>query len=65
MEFIRFLKDKMFGYKEEQEEYKDIASDMYSHGILKDDKMRDIKDDYIWNKENNRERDKDDYEIGL
>ena len=37
----------MFGYKEEQEEYKDIASDMYSHGILKDDKMRDIRDDYI------------------
>ena len=55
----------MFSYKEELEEYKDIASDMYSHGILKDDEMRDIKNDYIWNKENDKERDKDDYEIGL
>lgn len=31
---------------------------MYSHGILKDDEMRDIKNDYIWNKENDKERDK-------
>ena len=61
MKFIRFLKDKMFSYKEEREQYKDIASNMYSHGILKNDEMVDIKDDYIWNKG----RDKDNYEIGL
>ena len=64
MKFINFLNDKMFDFKEE---YKDIASDMYSHGILKDNEMRDIKDDYIWNKEKdkNKEKEKDDYKIGM
>ena len=38
------------------EEYKDIASDIYSHRILKNEKMRDINDDYILNKENDKKR---------
>ena len=40
MKFINFLNDKMFGFKEE---YKNIASDTYSHGILKDNEMTILK----------------------
>ena len=43
------------------------VGDMFEHGIFSDDTIESIKDDYVWNKENdkNRDKEKDDYEIGM
>ena len=65
MQFFKFIKNKMFGYKEEREEYKEIASDMYSHGILNTNEMRKIKEDYVWNKENDKGKEKDNLDLSI
>ena len=38
---------------------------MYEHGIFSDDTIESIKDDYIWNKENDKHKNKsrDDFEL--
>ena len=38
---------------------------MYEHGIFSDNTIESIQDDYIWNKENNKYKDKgrDDFEL--
>ena len=40
---------------------------MYEHGIFSDDTIESIKDDYIWNKENDKHKNKsrDDFELQI
>ena len=62
---VKFIKNKMFGKDKEREDYWKVSKDMYEHGIFSDDTIESIKDDYIWNKENEKHKDKerDDFEI--
>ena len=62
---VKFIKNKMFGKEKEREDYWKVSKDMYEHGIFSDDTIESIKDDYIWNKENDKHKDKghDDFEI--
>ena len=62
---VKFIKNKMFGKDKEREDYWKVSKDMYEHGIFSDDTIESIKDDYIWNKENDKHKDKgrDDFEI--
>ena len=62
---VKFIKNKMFGKDKEREDYWKISKDMYEHGIFSDDTIESIKDDYIWNKENDKQKDKsrDDFEL--
>ena len=62
---VKFIKNKMFGKDKEREDYWKISKDMYEHGIFSDDTIESIKDDYIWNKENDKHKDKgrDDFEL--
>ena len=57
----------MFGKEKEREKYWEFSKDLYNHGIFSDDTITDIKDDYTWNKENDKhkekELDRDDFEI--
>ena len=41
--------------------------DLYTHNIFSDKTIESIQDDYIWNKENdkNKNKEKNDYEIGM
>lgn len=62
---VKLIKNKMFGKDKEREEYWRVSKDMYEHGIFSDDTIESIKDDYIWNKENDKHKDKgrDDFEL--
>lgn len=62
---VKFIKNKMFGKEKEREDYWKVSKDMYEHGIFSDDTIESIKDDYVWNKENDKHKDKsrDDFEI--
>lgn len=62
---VKFIKNKMFGKEKEREDYWKVSKDMYEHGIFSDDTIESIKDDYVWNKENDKHKDKgrDDFEL--
>ena len=62
---VKFIKNKMFGKDKEREDYWKVSKDMYEHGIFSDETIESIKDDYVWNKENDKHKDKgrDDFEL--
>ena len=64
---VKFIKDKMFGKEKEREDYWKFSKDLYNHNIFSDKTIESIQEDYIWNKENDKDKDKgkDDYEIGM
>lgn len=51
----------------ELKDYWNFSKDLYTHNILSDKTIESIQDDYISNKENdkNKNKGKDDYEIGM
>ena len=53
--------------QKEREDYWNFSKDLYTHRIFSDKTIQSIQDDYIWNKENDKNKDKgkDDYEIGM
>ena len=57
--------NKQVGKDKEREDYWKVSKDMYEHDIFSDDTIETIKDDYIWNKENDKHKDKgrDDFEL--
>ena len=64
---VKFIKNKMFG-KEKDVKIIGIFLKIYIlHNILSDKTIESIQDDYIWNKENdkNKNKGKDDYKIGM
>ena len=60
-------KDKMFGKEKEREDYWNFSKDLYTHNIFSDKTIESIQDDYIGNKENDKDKakGKDDYEISM
>ena len=64
---VKFIKDKMFGKEKEREDYWNFSKDLYTHNIFSDKTIQSIQDDYIWNKENDKDKgkEKDDYEIEM
>ena len=51
----------------ELKDYWNFSKDLYTHNIFSDKTIESIQDDYIWNKENdkNKNKGKDDYEIDM
>ena len=47
---IKFLKDRMFN-KKEKDKYYDFSVDLYNHGIINDNEIKYIKDNYDYSKE--------------
>lgn len=62
-QLIAFIKKKMFG--KEREDYWKVSKDMYEHNIFNDNTLESIKEDYVWNKDNEKHKnyDHDDLEI--
>ena len=56
---VKFIKDKMFGKEKEREDYWNFSKDLYTHKIFSDKTIESVQDDYIWNKENEKAKDKD------
>ena len=63
---VKFIKNKMFGKDKEREDYWKFSSDLYKHGgyLLRTLPVL-IKDDYIWNKENDKHKNRDYSDIEL
>lgn len=47
----------------EREDYWNFSKDLYTHDIFSDKTIESIQDDYIWNKDNDKGKEKDNYEI--
>ena len=59
---IRFLKDRMFN-KKENDKYYDFSVDLYTHGIINEDEIKDIKNKHNYSKEKETKHINDDIEL--
>lgn len=48
----------MFGKEKASEDYWKVSKDIYERWMFDDDTIEPIKDDYVWNKENDKHKDK-------
>ena len=64
---VNFIKKLMFGKEKDREDYMHFSKELYEHGIFSDETIKDIRDDYDYSKEhdNEKNKNKDDYEIGF
>ena len=58
---IKFLKDRMLNKKKDK--YYDFSVDLYTHGIINDKEIKDIKDNYDYSKEKESKNKNDDFEL--
>lgn len=58
---IKFLKDRMFNKKGKK--YYDFSVDLYTHGIINDKEIKDIKDNYDYSKEKESKHKNGDFEL--
>ena len=65
VKLIKLIKDKIFSKKDNREKYMDFSRDLYTHGIIDDKEMYSIKDDYDYVKDNDKEIEKDDFDISI
>lgn len=65
VKLIKLIKDKIFSKKDTREKYMNFSRDLYTHGIIDDKEMYSIKDDYDYLKENDRDIEKDDFDISI
>ena len=49
----------------ELKDYSNFSKDLYTHNIFSDKTIESIQNDYIWNKENDKGKEKDDCEIEM
>ena len=62
---IKLIKNRIFSKKETREKYMDFSRDLYTHGVIDDNEMFSIKDDYDYSKEHDKDIEKDDYDISI
>lgn len=48
-------KDKMYRSKKERGNYWEVLKDFYEHKIFFNDTLDNIKEEYVWNKENDKD----------
>ena len=59
---IKFLKNKMFS-KKDKEKYYEFSVDLYTHGIINEDEIKDIKNKHNYSKEKETKHINDDIEL--
>lgn len=59
---VKFLTKKMFD-RDDREIYYDVSKDLYSHGIIEDENMNEIYDDYKYSKDRESKNKNDDFEL--
>lgn len=59
---IKFLKDRMFN-KKAKDKYYDFSVYLYTHVIINDKEIKDIKDNYDYSKEKESKNENDDFEL--
>lgn len=59
---IRFIKNKMLS-KKDRDKYLDLSIDFYEHGIIEEDTLKDLKENYKHSKNHDYNKDKDDFDL--
>lgn len=62
---IKLIKNKIFSRKEISEKYMEFSRDLYTHGVIDDEEIATIKEDYDYCKDRDNGKDKDDFEIEI
>ena len=62
---INFIKHKMFGKDKEREDYWGFSKNLYEHGIFSEKTIADIKEDYNWSKEYDKDKGHDDFDLEI
>ena len=62
---VNFIKKRIFGKEKDREDYMHFSKELYEHGIFSDETIEDIRADYIYSKEHNNEKDKDDFDLEI
>ena len=55
---IRFIKQRILGKEKDRNDYMHFSKELYEHGILNTETMKDINDNYIFAKEHNNKKEK-------
>lgn len=61
---IQFIKNRLFNRKD-RDKYRDFSKDLYAHGVIEDDTIKELNETYKFNKEHDLDKEKDDYEIRM
>ena len=61
---IQFIKNRLFNRKD-RDKYHDFSRDLYEHGIIENDTIKELNDTYKFSKEHDSDKIKDDYNIEI
>ena len=62
---IKLIKNKIFSKQDTREKYMEFSRDLYTHGVIDDKEITDIKDNYDYCQNRDNGKDKDDFEIEI
>jgi len=60
-----FIKKRIFGKEKDREDYMYFSKELYEHGVFSDETIEDIRHDYIYSKDHDNDKEKDDYDISM
>ncbi len=63
MKLVSFIKKRIFGKDKDREALYAFLKKLYEYEIFSDKTLKDIRENYIYSKEHENAKEKDDYEI--
>ena len=61
---IKFIKNRLFNRKD-RDKYCEFSRDLYEHGVIEDDTIKELNETYKFNKKHDSIKEKDDYDIEI
>ena len=61
---IKFIKNRLFNRKD-RDKYHDFSRDLYEHGVIEHDTIKELNETYKFSKEHDLSKEKDDYDIEI
>ncbi len=61
---IQFIKNGLFNRKD-RDKYHDFSRDLYEHGIIEHDTIKELNETYKFSKEHDLSKEKDDYDLEI
>ena len=61
---IQFIKNRLFNRKD-RDKYHDFSRDLYEHGIIEHDTVKELNETYKFSKEHDLSKEKDDYDLEI
>ena len=58
---IQFIKNRLFNRKD-RDKYREFSRDLYEHGVIEDDTIKELNETYKFSKEHDFNKEKDDFE---